>query len=242
MRYDVKKINSDFEKKSPQEFLKWAVGAFYPKITLASSFGAEDVVLIDMIAGANGRSPIQPKVRVFTLDTGRLNEETYELMDRIRSRYKIAIESYFPDFKKVETLERAKGFYSFRESVENRKECCAIRKVEPLARALKGVDAWITGLRREQSVTRSGIEKLEVDDAHGGIFKINPLAGWTNDQVWDYIKKHKVPYNRLHDKGYPSIGCAPCTRAVKPGEEARAGRWWWENSEHKECGLHTKKR
>ena len=250
MPFDIKKINSDFEKKSPQEFLKWAVGEFYPKITLASSFGAEDVVLIDMLveaipASPAGRheSPLQGKnVRVFTLDTGRLNEETYELMDRIRFRYKIEIESYFPDFKKVETLERAKGFYSFRESVENRKECCAIRKVEPLARALKGVDAWITGLRREQSVTRSGVEKLEVDGAHESIFKINPLAAWTNVEVWNYIRKNKVPYNQLHDLGYPSIGCAPCTRAVKPGEEPRAGRWWWESPEHKECGIHLPKK
>ncbi len=236
VRSDIQKINSEFEKKSPQEFLKWAVGEFHPKITLASSFGAEDVVLIDMLAA------LEPKVKVFTLDTGRLNEETYELMDRIRSRYKIDIEAYFPDFKKVETLERAKGFYSFRESVENRKECCAIRKVELLARALKGMDAWITGLRREQSVTRAGVEKCEIDDAHGGITKINPLAAWTNEEVWDYIRKNKVPYNQLHDLGYPSIGCAPCTRAVKPGEDIRAGRWWWEHPDHKECGLHLPKK
>ncbi|OIO37335.1 MAG: phosphoadenosine phosphosulfate reductase [Candidatus Omnitrophica bacterium CG1_02_46_14] len=232
---DIKKINLDFEKKSPEEVLKWALDEFYPKITLASSFGAEDVVLIDMLAAS------EPKVKVFTLDTGRLNEETYELMDRIRSKYKIEIESYFPDPKKVEALERAKGFYSFRQSLENRKECCSIRKVEPLARALQGIRAWITGVRREQAVTRTGIEKIEVDRSRGGIFKINPLAAWTNEEVWDYIRKNKVPYNPLHDEGYPSIGCAPCTRAVKPGEEFRDGRWWWESKEHKECGLHLPK-
>lgn len=219
--------------KTPQEVLKWAVDEFSPELALASSFGAEDVVLIDMLV------KIAPTTRIFTLDTGRLNEETYDVMERIRQKYKISIESYFPDFKKVEALERQKGFYSFRESIENRKECCRIRKVEPLGRALQGLKAWITGVRREQSVTRSGVEQVEKDAAHGGIFKINPLADWTEDQVRDYIRKHDVPANKLHELGYPSIGCAPCTRAVKPGEDFRSGRWWWESPEHKECGLHA---
>jgi phosphoadenosine phosphosulfate reductase len=140
----------------------------------------------------------------------------------------------------MEKLEREKGFYSFRESVDNRKECCAIRKVEPLARALKGLDAWITGLRRAQSVTRTDVRKIEADAAHAGLVKINPLADWSEEDLWNYIKKNQVPYNRLHDAGYPSIGCAPCTRAVKPGEDVRAGRWWWENPENKECGIHPK--
>lgn len=216
--------------------MAWAVKEYSPHIALASSFGAEDVALIDMLV------KIDPKVTVFTLDTGRLNEETYEVMDQIRQKYKISIQSYFPDFKKVEKLERAKGFYSFRESVENRKECCGIRKVEPLKRALLGLSAWITGLRREQSVTRVQVEKIEIDEAHPGLYKINPLADWRTEQVWDHIRKNRVPYNRLHDQGYPSIGCAPCTRAVKPGEDVRAGRWWWENPEHKECGLHVRKK
>ena len=232
---DLPKINAQFEKSSPEDFLRWALKQF-PKIALASSFGAEDVVLIDMLV------KLDPKVRVFTLDTGRLNEETYEVMDHVRRKYSISIESYFPDAAKVEALERSKGFYSFRESVENRKECCGIRKVEPLRRALKNTDAWITGLRRDQSVTRTDVQKIEVDQANGGIFKINPLADWTNEAVWSYIKKNSVPYNKLHDLGYPSIGCAPCTRAVKPGEDIRAGRWWWENPEHKECGLHLPKK
>lgn len=214
--------------------LQWALRTFGSKITVASSFGAEDVVLIDILV------KLDPKIRIFTLDTGRLNEETYDVMDRIREKYHISIESYFPDFKKVEALERAKGFHSFRESVENRKECCGIRKVEPLKRALQGVEAWVTGLRRDQSVTRTDIQKIEIDEANGGIVKISPLADWTNDDVWNYIKKNNVPYNKLHDQGYPSIGCAPCTRAVKPGEDLRSGRWWWENPEHKECGLHLK--
>ena len=229
---DIQKLNDEFEKKSASDILSWAVKEFGDKVSLASSFGAEDVVLIDLLVKMN------PKARIFTLDTGRLNEETYDVMERIRSKYKISIESYFPDRQKVEALERQKGFFSFRESVDNRKECCGIRKVEPLGRALSCLKAWMTGLRREQAVTRTTIQKIEIDEAHGGILKINPLADWSEKQVWDYIKANKVPYNRLHDRGYPSIGCAPCTRAVKPGEDIRAGRWWWENPENKECGLH----
>ncbi len=232
MPYDVPKLNAEFEKSSAAAVLQWALGEFSDRIALASSFGAEDVVLIDLIVKA------APKTRIFTLDTGRLNEETYEVMDRIRRKYGVSIESYFPDRAKVEALERAKGFDSFRESVDNRKECCAIRKVEPLGRALAGLDAWITGLRRSQSVTRSDVAKIETDAAHGGILKINPLADWSEQQVWDHIRTHAVPYNQLHDLGYPSIGCEPCTRSVKPGEDVRAGRWWWENADHKECGLH----
>ncbi len=234
---DIQKINTEYEKASAVAFLQWALKNFgASKITVASSFGAEDVVLIDILM------KLDPSVRIFTLDTGRLNEETYQVMDRIRSKYKINIESYFPDRQKVEALEKQKGFFSFRDSIDNRKECCAIRKVEPLQRALKGFEAWVTGLRRDQAVTRSGVSKIEVDAANGGIFKLNPLADWSNDDVWAYIRKNEVPYNKLHDAGYPSIGCEPCTRAVKAGEDIRAGRWWWENPEHKECGLHLPKK
>lgn len=236
MHLDLQTLNGEFEKKSASEVLSWALSAFGNKISFASSFGAEDVVLIDLLI------KIDPKARIFTLDTGRLNEETYDVMDRIRRKYSISIEAYFPDTAKVEALERQKGFFSFKESVDNRKECCGIRKVEPLNRALSGLDAWITGLRRDQAVTRTSVQKIEKDDAHRGIFKINPLADWSNEDVWKYIRENKVPYNRLHDEGYPSIGCAPCTRAVKPGEDIRAGRWWWENPEHKECGLHLPKK
>ncbi len=203
-------------------------------MAVASSFGAEDVVLIDIMV------KLDPTIRIFTLDTGRLNEETYEVMDKVRRKYGVSIESYFPQAQAVEKLEREKGFYSFRESIENRKECCAIRKVEPLNRALKGLDAWVTGLRRAQAVTRTTLQKVELDEAHNGIYKINPLADWSQEDIQNYIKKNAVPYNRLHDEGYPSIGCAPCTRAIKEGEDIRAGRWWWENPEHKECGLHIK--
>ena len=228
---DLIKLNQEFEKSSAVALLQWALKNF-PNIVLASSFGAEDVVLIDIL------SKLDPKIKVFTLDTGRLNEETYEVMDKVRRKYGILIESYFPDKEAVQKLEREKGFYSFRESVDNRKECCAIRKVEPLNRALKGVDAWITGLRRAQGVTRVDLNKIEADPAHLGLTKINPLADWSQEDVWAYIKKNGVPYNRLHDQGYPSIGCAPCTRAVQEGEDIRAGRWWWENPDHKECGIH----
>ena len=232
---DLKKINQELSKASAEETLRWGLKNFYPEIALASSFGAEDVVLIDLLV------KLEPKARIFTLDTGRLNEETYEVMDRIRQKYKIRIESYFPEASKVEALEREKGFHSFRESVDNRKECCGIRKVEPLKRALKGLGAWITGLRRDQSITRSGVEKVEIDEAHNRIVKINPLADWAHEKVWATIKKNSIPYNKLHDLGYASIGCAPCTRAIKPGEDIRAGRWWWEDPEQKECGLHVKK-
>jgi phosphoadenosine phosphosulfate reductase len=174
------------------------------------------------------------------LDTGRLNQETYDCMDAIRQRYGVAVEVYFPDALKVQEMVRAHGLNLFYNSVELRKLCCATRKVEPLNRALKDLKAWITGLRREQAVTRAAARKVELDRDHGGILKINPLIDWSYDQVWDYIRKRNLPYNRLHDQSYPSIGCAPCTRAVKPGENLRAGRWWWEQPETKECGLHMR--
>ncbi len=231
---DIEAKAREFETKSAQEILKWAFETFGDRVALASSFGVEDVALIDIMVGLN------PKARVFTLDTGRLDEETYEVMEKIREKYGIPIESYFPEAKAVEQLERTKGLYSFRKSVENRKECCGIRKVEPLGRALATLDAWITGLRRQQSVTRTAVAKIEVDASHHNMVKLNPIADWTEKQVWDYVRKRGVPYNKLHDIGYPSIGCSPCTRAIKPGEDIRAGRWWWETPEQKECGLHVK--
>jgi phosphoadenosine phosphosulfate reductase len=159
-------------------------------------------------------------------------------MERIRRRYGIAIATYVPQAAAVEALERDRGYYSFRQSVEERKHCCGIRKVEPLRRALAPLRAWVTGLRREQALTRTGIDVVEWDAVHG-LVKVNPLARWTEEQVWNYIRAHGVPYNTLHDRGYPSIGCAPCTRAIQPGQDIRAGRWWWETPEQKECGLHV---
>ena len=224
----------DFEAKSSEELLRWSMDQYGDKAGLASSFGMEDMVLIDMIAKLNG------PITIFTLDTGRLHEETYELMDRVRSKYGLEIKTYFPDRDKVENLVRGKGFFSFRESVDNRKECCYIRKVEPLNRALGELKAWITGLRRSQGITRTDIPKVLEDADHPPLIKINPLAEWSEEQVMNYIIENNVPINILHKKNYPSIGCAPCTRRVEQGEDIRAGRWWWENPEHKECGLHNR--
>lgn len=229
----IKKIAEEMEDQSAMEVLKWAINAYAPKIALASSFGAEDVILIDMMVKIN-----KEKAKIFTLDTGRLNQETYDVMDAIRKKYDIQIEVYFPEQRETEEMVKIKGMNLMYESVENRKLCCEIRKVHPLNRALSKLDGWITGLRREQAITRANIYKLEIDSSHGNIAKINPLADWTNEMIWDYIHKNNVPYNKLHDSGYPSIGCEPCTRAVHRGEDPRAGRWWWENATQKECGLH----
>lgn len=232
---DGMRPGEELESWSPQAILGCALETFRSKIALACSFQAEESVLIDMMYRIRGSD-----FRVFTLDTGRLNQETYDCMDAIRERYRVRIEVFFPDARRVEEMVREHGLNLFYKSVEFRRLCCGIRKVEPLRRALEGLEAWITGLRREQAVTRSDVRKVEIDKEHGGIIKINPLADWDRKQVWDYIQENNVPYNRLHDLGYPSIGCAPCTRAVKPGEDIRAGRWWWEKPETKECGLHAR--
>ncbi|MBT3515282.1 MAG: phosphoadenylyl-sulfate reductase [Nitrospina sp.] len=224
----------NFESKSAQEILKWSISEFGPKAGLASSFGMEDMVIIDVLSQLKG------DITIFTLDTGRLHEETYEVMERARSKYGVTIKVYFPNKEDVENLQRNKGFFSFRESMENRKECCSIRKIEPLNRALSNLDAWITGLRRDQGLTRVDVEKVAIDDNHNSILKINPLADWSLKMIEEYIKINDVPINALHKKNYPSIGCAPCTRSIEKGEDIRSGRWWWENPEHKECGLHPR--
>jgi phosphoadenosine phosphosulfate reductase len=219
---------------SPLEILRAGIEIAEGPVALACSFSVEDVVIIDML-----RQSALP-ARIFALDTGRLNEETYEVAEAVSERYGIGIDWYFPRREAVESLVREKGPFSFRENLENRHECCRIRKMEPLQRALQGLSGWITGLRREQSVTRSDISPIETDHGNGGILKINPLIGWSEKEVWEYAEAHRIPTNRLHRQGYPSIGCAPCTRAVEPGEHPRAGRWWWENPEQKECGLHRR--
>jgi len=232
---EVADLNRRFEKSPPEEVLRWALGMFGRSIALAWS-GAEDVAVLDMM------HRIDPKAtRVFTLDTGRLNPETYDLIDRVRGKYDLEVEVMFPDSAAVEAMVRAKGINLFYLSLENRKECCRVRKVEPLNRILGTLDGWVTGLRRSQAATRGKLEKVELDADHAGIVKVNPLADWSTAQVFDYIKANGVPKNLLHEQGYPSIGCAPCTRAVKPGEDERAGRWWWENPDSKECGLHPRK-
>ena len=230
---NLEERGTNIERLTAFEIVTLALENYHPRLALACSFQAEGSVLIDMIHRVRGSG-----FRIFTLDTGRLNQETYDCMDAIRETYGVSVEVYFPDAVKVQDMVRSHGLNLFYNSVELRKFCCGIRKVEPLNRALKDLDAWMTGLRREQAVTRADVRKIELDKDHGNIIKINPLADWSHDDVWSYIHKHNVPYNRLHMQGYPSIGCAPCTRAVKPGEDLRAGRWWWENPHSRECGLH----
>ncbi len=230
----IELLQAEIRDYSAAQLLIWALDRFqHEEMALATSFGAEDQVITDML----GR--IDPSVRIFTLDTGLLPPETLDVLRRTEGRYGIAIQVVRPDPTAVARLLQEHGPELYYESVEKRKLCCQMRKVEPLRKTLAGLKAWICGLRREQSVTRRSIRKIEWDEAFG-LYKVNPLADWTEQQVWDYIKKNGVPYNALHDRGYPSIGCAPCTRAVQPGEDVRAGRWWWENPQHKECGLHVR--
>lgn len=203
------------------------------EIALASSFGAEDQILTDII-----RSSFSD-IQIFTIDTGRLPQETYDCMQKTQEKYGFKYEVLMPDADPVAKLISEHGPNLFYGSIELRKECCRLRKIVPLKSKLKTLSAWICGLRRSQAVTRSDISTIEWDEANG-LVKVNPLAEWSDEDVWSYIKKNNIPYNTLHDKGYPSIGCAPCTRAVKPGEDIRAGRWWWESPDHKECGLHKR--
>jgi phosphoadenosine phosphosulfate reductase len=217
----------------PADVVKWAMTRYRSDLVIASSFSIEDCVIIHMAIQA-----ARADVRVFALDTGRLPDETYLTAERVRMKYGVEIEWFFPDRAAVEQLIRTKGLYSFRDSLDERHECCGIRKVEPLSRALAGRQAWMTGLRNEQSVTRTDTPEVEIDRSHGDIAKISPLVRWTMGDVRAYAQEHRVPIHPMHDRGYPSIGCAPCTRAIKPGEHPRAGRWWWEDPENKECGLH----
>ncbi|MBT3278278.1 MAG: phosphoadenylyl-sulfate reductase [Phycisphaerales bacterium] len=217
---------------STGDTLRWAARTFGKNAALATSLGAEDQVLTDLIAR------VAPQLGVFTLDTGRLFPESYDLIAETTKLYGLPIDIYFPEASAVETLVREHGVNLFRDSVELRKACCRIRKLEPLARALSTKAAWITGLRHEQSPTRTDFEVIEFDAVHG-IYKINPLLAWSESDVWDYVSKHGVPTHALHTQNYPSIGCACCTRAVEPGEDVRAGRWWWETPDQKECGLHV---
>jgi len=224
-------LNEKWSGISAEEILKRALDLFGDKITFSTSLGAEDQVITYML------SKIDKSVNIITLDTGRVFPETYDLLHRTINRYGLTIKSYYPDTNQVEEMVNAKGINLFYESIENRKLCCHIRKIVPLRRALQGMDAWITGLRREQSVTRTDLKIVEWDNANG-LIKINPLLEWSEEQVWEFIKSKDIPYNKLHDQGFPSIGCQPCTRAIDKGEDLRAGRWWWEMPDSKECGLH----
>ncbi len=232
-KYDIKRLNDEFSLKTPQELLEWGLKEFHPRIALAWS-GAEDVAVLDMMVKINHEA------RIFTLDTGRLNTETYDVIDEVCEKYDINVEVLFPDSADVEEMVLKKGVNLFYRSVQDRKLCCKTRKVKPLKRMLSMLDGWITGLRRDQAETRTVLNRIETDEIFGGIIKLNPLAGWTHQDVWDYIHENNVPYNKLHDNNYQSIGCAPCTRAVEEGEGIRSGRWWWETRAIKECGLHVK--
>jgi phosphoadenosine phosphosulfate reductase len=219
---------------SAEDILRWAADRFGSRLALATSFGAEDQVLIDML------TRIAPGARIFTLDTGRLFPQTRETMRRTMDRYRVEIEVFAPDAAEVSELAREKGPDLFYASREDRLACCSVRKAHPLKKALSGLNAWICGLRREQSVTRSDVRPAVRDEVNG-LIKIAPLHDWTAARVWEYLRRNNVPYNPLHDEGFPSIGCQPCTRAVEPGADSRSGRWWWEAAERRECGLHQRK-
>ena len=230
---DIEALNKQFENASAEEVLAYFLKEFRCEIALSSSLSYEDQALTDMICR------IDKSTRIFTLDTGRCFPETYSLIERTNDCYGIKLEVYFPDYHNVQKMVAEHGMNLFYTSVELRHLCCNVRKIEPLQRALKGLKVWICGLRREQSITRKDMQLVEWD-ANNGLVKLNPLINWTEAEVKEYVKVHRVPYNKLHDKGFPSIGCQPCTRAVEPGEDIRSGRWWWENPEHRECGLHKR--
>ncbi len=228
----VLEVADRFEHASAEDLLAWALDRFHPRMAISAAGGVDGMVLIDMAWR------IDPSVRVFTLDTGRLPSQTYSLFEEVRQRYGIAVEFEFPDRLEVERLMKQHGPNLMYRSVDLRIACCEIRKAEPLKRKLSTLDAWVAGLRREQWRSRKNVAKVELDREHGGIVKVNPVADWTLDRVWSYIRQHDVPYHELFDGGYTSIGCEPCTRAVLPGESERSGRWWWEQNADKECGIH----
>jgi phosphoadenosine phosphosulfate reductase len=226
-------LSIEFEGEEPEVLLEWAIERFSPSIAISTAFQTDGAVLLHMAY------EIDPKTRVFSVDTGRLPQETYELVEQMRERYpELQLDLLSPDAATVGAMVGKHGPNLFYRSVENRLLCCQVRKVLPLQRYLGGLDAWITGLRRDQWATRSDIRKVEIDHDHGAIVKLNPLAEWTEDEVWDYVREHDLPVNPLYAKGFTSIGCAPCTRPTKAGEDLRAGRWWWETNAPKECGIH----
>jgi phosphoadenosine phosphosulfate reductase len=230
--FEAGQLAVELDDATPQEVIAWALDRWGSQIAICTSFQAEGMAILDMAWR------IDPQVRVFTVDTGRLPQETYDVMEEVRQRYGIEVEVYFPDARQVEGMVRRLGPNLFQKSVEARLHCCNVRKVEPIRGVLEGLDAWITGLRRDQWASRANIRKIEIDHDHGGLAKINPLADWTLEEVKDYNRENGVPEHPLYAKGYTSIGCAPCTRATAAGEDPRAGRWWWEKNAPKECGIH----
>lgn len=234
MKQKIEQLNTELSGKSAEEVITYFIEHYAGEIGLASSLSIEDQVLTDMVRKVDARGE---RCRIFTLDTGRLFPETYSLIEKTNMHYGTPLQVMFPDYVEVEKMVGQSGVNLFYQSIEKRRQCCHVRKIEPLKRAFEGLEVWICGLRRAQSVTRAAMRVVEWDEGNSMI-KINPLIEWSEEQTWDYIKKRGIPYNALHDKGFPSIGCQPCTRAVASGEDIRAGRWWWENPEQKECGLH----
>ncbi len=230
---NIETLKLKIENKNAQDILNFIINETDLNIALASSLSLEDQILTDMLFN------ISSDAKIFTLDTGRLPEETYKLIEKTNKKYKTKLKIYYPVGSSVEKIVNAKGLYSFYNSIEDRKECCYARKIEPLKRALSKLDIWVTGLRKDQSITRKSIDILEWDE-NNNLLKLNPLANWCKEDVDTYINLNDIPYNELYDIGYQSIGCQPCSRAVKKQEDIRSGRWWWENPEHKECGLHIK--
>ena len=227
----IEEAARDLERAEPAEILRWAY-ATYPRVAIVASFQVDSSVLIDMA------SRLVPAVDVVTLDTGRLPQETFEIADELRRRYRFRLHAGFPDPAEVRDLTAEHGLNPFYQSVDLRRTCCDIRKSRPLDRLLRSFDAWTTGLRRDQAGSRSGTPVVAEDPARPGMAKLAPLANWSRQQVWDYVREHHIPTHPLYAQGYPSIGCAPCTRPVEAGEDERAGRWWWEQDSVKECGLH----
>jgi phosphoadenosine phosphosulfate reductase len=230
--YEAGQLANDFDFATPEEVIGWALDRWHSRLAICTSFQAEGMAILDMAWR------IDPEVRLFTVDTGRLPQETYDMIEQVRERYGIEIEVYFPDARQVEEMVGRFGPNLFQKAVSARLHCCSVRKVEPIRGVLEGLDAWVTGLRREQWASRANIRKIEIDHDHGGLAKINPLADWTIGEVQEYNQAHDVPVHPLYLKGYTSIGCTPCTRATQAGEDPRAGRWWWEKNAPKECGIH----
>jgi phosphoadenosine phosphosulfate reductase len=226
-------LSVEFEGEEPEAVLEWAFERFAPRIAISTALQTDNVILIDLAY------KLYAEIQVFTIDTGRLPEESHQAIEDLRDRYPgLDLRVLLPDGTEVERMTRSHGQNLFRGSIDHRLLCCNVRKVRPLNRHLAGLDAWITGLRRDQWASRTNIRKIEIDHDHGGIVKLNPLAEWTEEETWDYIREHDLPVHPLYAQGYTSIGCAPCTRAIKPGEASRDGRWWWESGAPKECGIH----